>query len=797
MDDRDDIDGKDDRDGALRARLAELTLEEKAGLLTGADFWTLPPIPRIGLRRTVMSDGPSGVRGTAWDERDPSLLFPSVTALAATWDVTCAERAGRLNGAQARDKGVHVQLAPTINLHRTPLGGRHFENHSEDPLLVSRIGAAFVRGVQSAGVAAAVKHFVGNDSETARTSYDAIIDAATLDDLYLRPFEEAVKAGAWAVMAAYNKVNGLSMTENGPLLTGVLKGRWGFDGVVVSDWTAIRSTAASANAGMDVEMPGLPGPLNHWRDRLVAAVRAGEVAEELVDDKVLRVLRLAARVGVLDGFPGPAPVTTPSDARDQLRDLAARGMVLLHDEGGVLPLDAPGRVALIGPNAVRFGAQGGGSAHVNAEHVVTPLEGLRRVLGEDAEIEVHAGVYPHRRFAGLPMDLATDPESGERGVRLAFLDAGGAVLRSENRRAAGFLFLDGVPDGTTTITVAADVTAATSGVHAFAAQGLGDFRVTVGDTVAQVTLEMASDDPLGGLLAPPEHRVEVALDAGATIPVRVEHALSGAGLFGIASLGLGHLAPRLPEDEELAASVAAAREADVAIVVVGTNDDVESEGFDRATLALPGRQDELVSAVAAANPRTVVVVNAGAPVLMPWRDEVAAVLWAWLPGQEGGDAIADVLTGASEPGGRLPTTFPASEDNVLSPVPVDGVLAYAEGGAIGYRHYPADDVAYPFGHGLGYTTWEYVDAEIVDGVVEATVRNTGDRAGREVVQAYAYPEAEAEAEAEDVPVRLAGFAVAEAAPGASATVRIALDARLPASCAVRVGRSVADLRLSV
>ncbi|MFC4906196.1 beta-glucosidase [Actinomadura gamaensis] len=780
-------------DDELRARVARLTLEEKVGLLTGADFWTLHPIPKIGLRRMVLSDGPSGVRGTTWDERDPSLLFPSVTALAATWDTRSAERTGRLNGAQARDKGVHVQLAPTINLHRTPLGGRHFENYSEDPLLVSRIGAAFVRGVQSAGVAATVKHYVGNDSETERNSYDAVIDDETLDELYLRPFEETVKAGAWAVMAAYNRVNGFSMTEHRPLLTDVLKVRWGFDGVVMSDWTAIRSTEESANAGMDLEMPGLPGPLNFWRDKLVAAVRAGAVAEELIDDKVLRILRLAARVGVLDGFPEPAPVSTPSDAREQLRDLAARGMVLLRNEGGVLPLNAPRRIALIGPNAVRFGAQGGGSAHVNPEHVVTPLEGLRRVLGDDTQIELRSGVYPHKRFAGLPMELATDPESGEPGVRLTFLDADGAVLRSENRRAASFLFFEGIPEGTAKITVGTDVTVAETGVHTFAAQGLGAYRVTLGATVTEVTLAVEGDDPLGGLLAPPEHRAEVHLEAGATIPFRLEHELSGEGLFGAASFGLGYFAPHLPEDEELAASVAAAREADVAIVVVGTNDDVESEGFDRDTLALPGRQDELVSAVAAANPRTVVVVNAGSPVLMPWRDEVAAVLWAWLPGQEGGDAIADVLTGAAEPGGRLPTTFPASEDNVLSPLPVDGVLAYEEGDKIGYRHYPADDVAYPFGHGLGYTTWEYASAKAVDGVVEVTVRNTGHRFGREVVQVYAT--SDGMPVSGETPIRLAGFAVAEAAPGEAATVRIEPDDRLPASCRLRVGRSVADLRL--
>ncbi|NEA26486.1 glycoside hydrolase family 3 protein [Actinomadura bangladeshensis] len=768
----------------LRDRLADLTLEEKVHLLTGDGFWTLRPIPRIGLRGLVMSDGPSGVRGTTWDERSTSLLFPNPTALAAAWDPGLAERIGRLNGAQARDKGVHVQLAPTVNLHRTPLGGRHFENYSEDPLLTARTGAAFVRGVQSAGVAATVKHFVGNDSETARMSYDARIGEDALDELYLRPFEEAVKAGAWAVMAAYNKVNGTSMTENRELLTGVLKERWGFDGVLVSDWTAIRSTEASADAGMDVEMPGLP--TSPWRDRLVGAVRAGRVAEELIDDKVLRVLRLAARVGALDGFPGPPPVTTPPDARAQLRDAAARGAVLLRNEDGALPLGRPRGLAVIGPNAVRFSAQGGGSAHVDPDYVVTPVEGLRRALGDGTELVVRPGVYPHRRLAPLPLALTTDPDSGERGVRLDFFGAGGALIESQHRRAAHFVFLGGIPRGTARIVARTLMTPAEDGVHTFAIAGAGEYELRVGETAAAVTLDPGRGDPVEALLRPPEHRIGVELKAGTAVPVELRYT-HAPGRFGTA-FGIGHHAPHLDEDDALAAAVAAARDAEAAVVVVGTNDDVESEGFDRTTLALPGRQDELVSAVAAANPRTIVVVNAGAPVLMPWRDEVAAVLWAWLPGQEGGDAIADVLTGAAEPGGRLPTTFPASHDGVLSPVPAeDGTLPYAEGTAIGYRHYAPGQVAYPFGHGLGYTTWEYASVAVSGDTAEVTVRNTGSRAGREVVQCYAVA---------DGTVRLAGFAAAEAAPGDAVTVRVALDERTPVPCALWAGRSVTDLRIS-
>ncbi|NUP49606.1 MAG: beta-glucosidase, partial [Catenulispora sp.] len=289
--------------------VGSLTLEQKIGLLTGEDFWSLRAVPEIGLRKLLMSDGPAGVRGTTWDERDTSLLFPNPTALAATWDAGQARRAGALMGAQARDKGVAWHLAPNVNLHRSPLGGRHFECYSEDPELTAAIAAGFVDGVQSAGVAATAKHYIGNESETDRMSYDAEIDEATLREVYLPPFAAAVEAGAWSVMAAYNSVDGVSMTDNEPLLAGVLKNDLGFDGAVVSDWFATRSTVASATAGLDVVMPGPQGP---WGEALAEAVRNGEVPQTAIDDKVLRILRLAARTGFLDAADEAGPERSAS-----------------------------------------------------------------------------------------------------------------------------------------------------------------------------------------------------------------------------------------------------------------------------------------------------------------------------------------------------------------------------------------------------------------------------------------------------------------------------------------------------
>ncbi|GAA4487856.1 glycoside hydrolase family 3 C-terminal domain-containing protein [Rhodococcus olei] len=760
---------------ALGALLAELTLEEKVGLLTGADFWSLHPIEKIGLRTILLSDGPNGVRGTTWDERDTSLLFPNPSALSATWDPEQVERAGALMGAQARDKGIAWFLAPNINLHRSPLGGRHFECYSEDPVLTAASVAGFVSGVQGNAVAVTVKHYIGNESETDRMTYDARIPEKTLREVYLVPFEAGVRAGAWSVMASYNSVNGASLTDNRRLLTDVLKDELGFDGAVVSDWFATRSTAASANAGLDVAMPG---PHSPWNEALVAAVRAGEVAPSVVDDKVLRVLRLAARTGHLDGFPGPAPATTPADAGEQLRDIAARAMVVLRNEGGVLPLvpASLGRIAVLGPNAALLTAQGGGSAHVNPPHVVSPLAGLRAAFGDSVEIDHQEGVSTQRILPAIPADVARDPETGEPGFRVDFLSDAGVVLGTELRLASRLVYMGTLPAGTAEVRVRTDLTVSEAGTHQFSVSGAGQYSLAIGaDEPHAITLTSADNDLIENLVKPPEHRVSADLGVGT---VRVEMR-SATPAFPMAMFGLNHQAPRPAADDAFAAAVEAARSADVALVFVGTTDEVESEGFDRTDLLLPGRQDELVSAVAAVNPRTVVVVNAGAPVEMPWRDEVAAVLWAWLPGQEGGHAIADALTGVVEPGGRLPTTFPVvgADSPVLSTRPVDGVIDYAEGSTFGYRAYEKSSIvpAYPFGHGLGYGTWAYEDiaaAETDSGAVtvDVSVRNTGVRTSREVVQLYVGGEGED-------PLRLVGFASVTAGAGDTATARITVDRR--------------------
>jgi beta-glucosidase len=788
-------------EAVLRERLMSLSLEQKVRLLTGADFWSLHPEPATGLRRLVLSDGPAGVRGERWDERDPSANVPSPTALAASWDEARVERLGRLLAGEARGKGVDVLLAPTVNLHRSPYGGRHFECFSEDPLLTARIGVAYVRGLQAGGVAATVKHFVANDSETERFTLDAQVDERALRERYLAPFEPIVReAGVWAVMGAYNSINGTTATEH-LMLQEILKDEWGFDGVVMSDWYAARSTEPAANAGLDLVMPGPGGP---WGERLVAAVRDGRVPEGAIDDKVLRLLRLAARVGALDGIDPPAPpaVPWPDDAvAAELREGATAGFVLLRnanvEAAPALPLDRPvlRRVAVLGPNAEVARTLGGGSATVFPPYAVSPVEGLRAALGAGVQVDHGRGVRSTDRLPVAPLALLLRPDGGGEGVEVRFLAADGTVRGGESRAGAAFTWLSSFgPDlpmaEVAAVEVHTRVRAPETGTYLLGASGLGTVRLTVDNQVAfdgQIELPEGAD-PVEGLMRPPQRSVPVQLQAGEVVPLTLRYRPTDLGGFGGAEVAIVtfqlNLARQASDEEELDRAVALAAEADVAVVVVGTTEEVESEGFDRDSLALPGRQDELVRRVTAVNPRTVVVVNSGAPVLLPWAEEAAAVLVAWFPGQEFGNALADVLLGDREPGGRLPTVWPAAEhEHLPSTRPVDGRLVYEESIHVGNSAYDRARIqpAFPFGHGLGYTTWEYLDVAAPsrvgpdgEALVRVRVRNSGRRPGREVVQVYA----SRPGSAVERPTRwLAGFAAASADPGQEVTVDVTVPAR--------------------
>ncbi|MFE2034708.1 glycoside hydrolase family 3 C-terminal domain-containing protein [Streptomyces scopuliridis] len=800
--------------------LEKLDLGQKVRLLTGASTWRTHAEPAIGLRALTFSDGPAGVRGVAWDERDTSLVLPSPTALAAAWDDELVAELGGLLAAEARRKGVDVLLAPTLNLHRSPLGGRHFECFSEDPLLTGRTGAALIGGVQSGGVAATAKHFVANDAETDRLTVDVRVDEQTLREVYLAPFEAAVEAGVRAVMSAYNRVNGITMAA-APLLERPLKSEWGFDGPVVSDWGAVRSLLDTARAAQDLAMPGPGSP---WADGLRAAVERGLVPMERIDDKVRRLLRLADRVGALGDRPRvrrPAarPETPP---RALLRRAVAAGAVLLRNDGELLPLD-PTRlrsVAVIGAHAAAVRIQGGGSAEVFPASLVSPLDGIRAALAGTAEVTYSPGLPP----STLPRPLdpvrtdgppTRDPVSGEPGVLVRLLDADGVELHAEHR-LSGRIVEPARVAGAETVEIRALIRPRQAGEWTLAVGGWGPLSLTVaGRTLLSGTFPLDSDDPTRVHVAPPYRSVRTALAAGEEVEVVARRGLAPG--TGVATI-LAAAPPPGDAATALASAVAAARDADAAVVVVGTTEESESEGRDRDTLALPDGQDALVRAVVRANPRTVVILNAGGPVVLPWRAEVPALLLAWFPGQEAGDGLADVLFGRAEPGGRLPTTWPAAEEDVpvLRTRPERGQLHYAEGPFIGYRAWLRSDSSpsYWFGHGLGYTSWSYgameAPYEAIAGEpfdVRIRLRNTGRRRGREVVQLYL---AGLSPTGEPPVRRLVGYAAVVADPGEEVVAVVRVDGRatehwsverhrretVPGELLLRGGRSAGDLPLS-
>ncbi|MCX4880542.1 beta-glucosidase [Streptomyces sp. NBC_00847] len=796
------------REAAVEAALGKLDLDAKARLLSGQDVWTLPALPEIGLRSLVMSDGPIGVRGVRWGADDPSIALPSPTALAATWDPELARQAGVLLAQEARRKGVHVLLAPTVNLHRSPLGGRHFEAYSEDPYLTGAIGSGYVSGVQSGGVGTTVKHFVANDAETDRLTVNNLIGERALRELYLAPFEMIVEnAHPWGIMTAYNTVNGTTMTEHHHLVNEVLRGEWGFDGYNVSDWTAGRSTVAAIEGGLDVAMPG---PQTVYGPPLAQAVRDGRLEETTVDTAVRNVLRLAARVGALESAE-PAVTEPPRtvDGEALAREIARRAFVLLRNENNALPLK-PGTVALIGAAARDARVQGGGSATVFPSRIVSPLDGLIAALPEDS-LSYAVGADP-----------ATELAVADKGFELRAVcrDADGNVIGARSVSGGQIQWTDSdFPEGVTytnlhTIELTGTFTPHAAGRHTFGINGTGSFTLTVEGTTHYDDIQRpaADGDPFEAFLGGPAPRAQPDLTAGEPVEVSLTHvvAVPEDAAFKVVVFGLAHQEPQRDADELIAEAVEAARRADTAVVVVATTERVESEGFDRKNLGLPGRQDELVRAVAAANPNTVVVVNSGSPVELPWRDEVAAVLLSWFPGQEGGAALADVLTGAYEPGGRLPTTWGSLADApVTQVVPQDGELPYTEDLFIGYRAWEkaGRTPSYPFGHGLGYTDWTYESVDVDGTTAKVRVRNSGERAGREVVQVYL---ARSEA-GPDRPARwLAGFAAVEAGPGDTAEAVVELPRRtfevwdeatgswsiVKGSYEIQVSRSITDRRLT-
>ena len=793
--------------------LAELTLEEKVSLLSGANLWETPAIERLDIPPLRVTDGPNGARGTRFTDGLRAACFPCGSALAATWDPELIEQVGGALAQEARSKGAHVLLGPTINIHRSPLAGRNFECYSEDPLLSARIAVAFVRGLQAGGVAACIKHFACNDSEYQRHSISSQVGERALREIYLAPFEAAVReAGAWSVMAAYNKVNGTYASEHPRLLDEILRGEWGFEGFVVSDWGGTQSTVEALAAGLDLEMPG-PGAQRGAK--LVDAVRSGDIEEALVDRALRRVLEIARRTGALEHPPGEERADDRPEHRALARRTASAGMVLLRNDGERLPLDPDrlSRLAVIGPNANVALIQGGGSAQVAAHYAVTPLEGVRKRCGDGIEVVFEPGCTIDKTVpAPRPGQLSS---SQGPGLALEFFynfRLEGDPVHVRSARDTRFFWFGEVAPGIDprefSVRLSGTFTPDVSGLHDFGLVSAGKARLFL-DEVEQIdnwTQQTRGDAFFGQ--GSREERCEITLEAGRSYALRIEFTKEGSFL---GALRWG-CAARLADDA-LERAVALAAGADAAVLVCGLNADWETEGNDRSDMELPGRQVELIERVAAANPNTVLVMNAGAPVRMDWLESVPAVLWCWYPGQEWGNALADVLFGDVNPSGRLPTTIPRRLEDTpafLNYPGENGEVLYGEGVFVGYRYYDTVgcEPRLPFGHGLSYTRFAYGDAQVEPGDpahVVLDLTNTGSRAGREVVQLYVHDVQSSVARPEQ---ELAAFKCVALEPGETQSVRLPLTRRAlsfydparsawvaePGEFELRVGASSRDIR---
>ena len=757
----------------IDAVLAALTLEQKVSLLAGFDNWHTVELPGVPAMR--VSDGPAGVRGTSWSG-PASASFPCGTALGATFDPALVEEVGQALGREARSKSAHVLLAPTVNLHRTPIGGRNFECMSEDPELTAAIVTAYIRGVQSQRVACCIKHFVANDTEYERHTISSDVDPATLREAYLVPFERAVApveaggANVRSLMSSYNRINRVYASEQPELLRRVLRDEWGFVGAVISDWFGTHTAAESLEASLDLEMPGPPRARGA---ALLAAVREGATTEARVDESVRRLLALMNWAGVGEGDGSETTDDSPA-TRSVIRRAAIAGSVLLKNDG-LLPLAAGNSLALLGPNSDRGQVQGGGSARVRANRPVMPLAALQ---ARGVAVVHEPGCRIDKRLPAMRGDFTVE-----------YADARGGRADATADRI-GFTWMDAPAEGIEHASMGARVTGT------FTPHVGGPWQVSmtvVGSAVLRLDGEVVVDlstPQAGGFffgLGSPEIRTTVDLTAG--VPLQVEADVAVEERAQLRGLIVG--AQPVSAGDPIDAAVEAARDADAVVVVVGTNADWETEGEDRTTMALPGAQDELVRRVAAVNPRTVVVVNAGSPVAMPWLDDVAAVLQIWFPGEEMGEALVDMLFGDAEPGGRLPVTLPARLEDTPAFEHYPGsdlVTRYAEGLLIGHRWYDATGIepVFPFGHGLGYTTWEFGEATLETGTggdtdggiggatVRVAVRNTGARKGSTVAQVYVEPPAY---EPGRPPRTLRGFAKVTAAPGETAVAEVHLPDR--------------------
>jgi beta-glucosidase len=755
------------------AMLNQLSLEEKIDLIGGVNDFYIRGIKHIGLPELKMADGPFGVRNYG-----PSTTFGGM-GLAATWDPELAQRIGAVIGQDARARGVHFMLGPGVNIYRAPMCGRNFEYFGEDPFLASRTAVAYIKGMQSQGVSATIKHFMGNNQEFLRHDADSIIDERTMREIYLPTFEAAVKeAHVGAIMDSYNLTNALHMSQNGYLNTDVAKREWGFDGIIMSDWDSTYDGVGAANGGLDLEMPA--GKFMN-RATLLPAVKSGQVSKATIDDKVRRILRTAIRFGWLDRDQTELSIPLLNAAGGKVALEAARsGMVLLKNDGNLLPLDKTKikSIAVIGPDAYPAQVVGGGSAGVRPFTAVSYLEGLTGYLGGNAAVYYERGIPSLAEMADATV-FSSDESGKQAGLRAEFFNnptfSGQPIVRTDQHINFDRNLGDGVNQNEVSVRWTGYFTPSTPGDHLVFVEGGGEeggFRLFLDDK-----LIINDWDRINARIG----QVHLPLAAGAHT-VRFEYFVHGS--YNGPKVGIIR-----PEAMVNATAKTLASRSDAVVVAVGFDPESESEGGDRG-FQLPPAQDELIQQLAAVNKNVIVVVTSGGGVDMaPWLDHVPALFQAWYPGQEGGTALAQLLFGEYNPSGKLPISVERRwEDNAVHdsyyPKGSDRNVVYTEGIFLGYRHFDKAEVKplFPFGFGLSYTTFAYKNLSVTparaagDQVVTVSfdVTNTGHRAGAEVAEVYV---GELHASVPRPVKEMKGFTKVQLNAGETRRVSVALDRR--------------------
>ena len=794
--------------------LQKLTLSEKVSLLSGRDIWNTVAVKRLGIPSITMTDGPHGVRSTAPEagrKMGPVTVFPTGISMGAAWDPELAGQVGQALGEETRGMDCDILLGPCVNIVRDPRGGRNFETFSEDPYLSGRTAVAYIKGVQSRGVGTSLKHYAANNYEIERDRANSVIDERTLREIYLAQFEIAVKeAQPWTVMCSYNRINGVYGSQNNHLLNEILKDEWGFDGAVVSDWGANHTIFESIQGGLDLEMPG---PAKYYK-LLGDAIKRWQIDEGVVDRAVRRVLRMILLTGRMDQKVSKGAVNTLAHQRLS-RQLAEDAITLLKNTGGILPLGRGVKsIAVIGPNAAEAVIEGGGSSKAPPLYRVSPLEALQKQLDGKVRIEYAAG----SDNVDAPFTIPTTwLKGGLHGEFYEAADFSGDPIESRDGFGSDFWWhIAWTPMQIKPLSMrwTGNLTVPQDGSYKIALNHIGRVKIFVD---GKFILE--GDSAISGMGHAFSQVVGVVkLQAGKTYEFRMDYVRYLEQEIVNYSLGIG-LTFEPGKDTRQAQAAALAKRCDVALVFVGYPDAFESEGTDRPSIELMGKQNELIAAVAAANPRTVVILNAGAPVTMPWVDQVAAVVEAYYPGMENGNAVANVLLGRVNPSGKLPVTFPVQlEDSpayINASYPGCREVNYGEGIFVGYRYYDKKDVdpLFPFGHGLSYTTFKYSDLKVAKKVraggkveVSLTVTNTGKVTGKEVVQLYV---SDLKSSLPRPPKELKGFAKVGLKPGESQAVTFSLDERAlafydphkkawvaePGEFELLVGSSSRDIRL--